>query len=173
LRSKVDHKRIDWGHIQRRRSRTIQHPWGSFHLQDMCPLFFATHTPMLYVQEDRDVVAHLEVTPLLLLHKGVFFSDGNCASPATDVFYDLEDLECLDWDIILFERNCWSREYKRVKAAEVLVPEQVHPVFIKRIHVRTEIVRLRVEAALREDARENGDTSHKCEIVVSPDLYEF
>ena len=90
-------------------------------LQDKVPVFFATHQPMLYVQAEKRTIAHLVITPSVLEHQGTLFTDGNAAARGTRFFSRVEDLSQLDWRVIRTP-NCYTPEWKRRKAAEVLLP---------------------------------------------------
>lgn len=72
----IPHARIDWSSVQNYRNKLIDYRGQRFFLHDRVPLFFSSHQPMLYVQPDRAVVAHLEVDPGALLIEGTFFTVG-------------------------------------------------------------------------------------------------
>lgn len=121
---------------------------------------------MLYVQEDREGVAHLEICRDVLLEEGVFFTDGNCARwKEIKRYYCLEDLARLNWKIIR-TRNCYSDEYRLRKAAEVLVPSPVSPDKVQAVYVKTRSKLREVEASMKSSKRQ-------LKIVVNTDLYEF
>jgi hypothetical protein len=163
LQAGLPHERIDWQSVQWNRNKYVQaNNEAVFHLHEMVPLFFATHQPMLYVQDNKAVIAHLEIDPALLAVEGTYFSDGNAASNGTRFFYALEDLDELDWSVIRTP-DCWSREYKRKKAAEVLAPSPVEPAWITRVHVMNNAARRSAMAQLR---------GRGVAVVVSPYLYE-
>lgn len=140
----LTHKRIDWPDVQRSRNRPIEHGREVLWLQDKVPLFFATHQPMLYVQRDKRSIAHLLITPAVLEHEGTLFTDGNAASRGSRLFNSLEDLNQLDWHV-LGRSDCYWPEWKRKKAAEVLLPSPVSPSLIKRIHVMDAVTRGKIE----------------------------
>lgn len=111
-------------------------------LLDYVPLYFTTHTPtqyvitrdfgMDYVTIPQEHLVFIEVDAIQVFKMpGVIFTDGNAASRATNFYTDLADLDRLDWQV-LRTPNCWSSEYKRKKAAEVLVPKWVPPYLIVR-----------------------------------------
>lgn len=68
---------------------------------------------------------------------GVLTTDGNAASDETRFFKGDGAIPHLDWQIL---RNpcCYSRDYKRRKSAEVLVPDVVPPNIIAHIGVYNE-----------------------------------
>jgi hypothetical protein len=132
-------------------------------LHSYVPFYFATHTPMLYVQYRRGLqneIVIFEVSRSILKDRGVVFTDGNAANqqlsqsspqkvgitPATvskmqcsrqyrpggrpygtnpncsNFYADISFLNQLNWDIIN-GRNFTGDEEKRIKHAEVLVPD--------------------------------------------------
>lgn len=107
-------------------------------LHDYVPLFFRPLTPMEYVicvrQGKRNEVAMIEIATDVFALPGVVFCDGNARAGET-IFYDeLEDLANLDWDI-LDTPDAYTREYKRKKSAEVLVPDVVPSAYVVRVCV--------------------------------------
>ena len=111
---------------------------GGLDLHFYVPLFFRPLTPMEYVicvhENKRDEVAMLEIDTSVFALPGVWFTDGNARANATNFFDDLDDLDQLEWDI-LNTPNAFSRRYRRIKSAEVLVPHKVRWNFVKRVCV--------------------------------------
>lgn len=159
----ISHERIDWKSVQRQRDRIVECQGRTFDLHDMVPLFFATHTPMLYVQEDAEAIAHIEVVPFVLRLKGTFFADGNAAAQETNFYYDKNSLHKLDWQII-HERHGWDPEFKRKKSAEVLVPDRVGREYFKRIHVSSRAAWVRSKPLFK---------GYRTKLIVSRELYEW
>lgn len=129
----LKHVNVSMWQVQERRDRIM--PGTSRPIHDYVPLYFATHTPTQRVEtcktkrgqprlKQEDLV-YIEIDAELILSRaGVFFADGNAASNYTLFYSDIEDLDKLDWKII---RNpkCYSPEYIRKKAAEVLIPNYI------------------------------------------------
>jgi hypothetical protein len=65
---------------------------------------------------------------------GVLIADGNAAAEDTNFYCAPFNLSVLDWKIIE-TRNCYYKEYKRRKAAEVLVPDFVSVAYFSRVVV--------------------------------------
>lgn len=88
------------------------------------PLFFADNTPMLYnaCNARLDVVL-LEISTAAADCEGVRFSDGNVAAGETSVYDKPEDLEKLDWSILLSPEGAWTKDRKRIRQSEALIPE--------------------------------------------------
>jgi hypothetical protein len=104
---------------------------GGRPLHDYVPLYWATHTPMQYVVtvKDRslpqeDLVFFVMNALEILTIPGVWTTDGNAASNETNRYPGAGAVPNLDWSV-LSKPNCFSREYKRKKCAEVLVPDCV------------------------------------------------
>lgn len=117
---------------------SIQKRRTEFH--SYVPLFFAHNTPMLYrvVKEKGEEIVLLEINRGIMLARGVKFSDGNIASGETQIFDNLDDLEQLNWKVIYRPSGPLYRDWKRIRSAEVLVPNQVDSSKIISIHVQTD-----------------------------------
>lgn len=100
------------------------------------PLFFADNTPMLYVVSHDRKVLLLEISPEVADSEGVHFSNENVASQCVQVFKEPTDLDKLDWAVIKSLKPAFSRAWKLARSAEVLIPKQCPPSFIKAIHVQ-------------------------------------
>lgn len=125
--------------VNRRRHRR---PLGTKTVHDFVPFYWATHTPMQYVvtvKEDwlpQDQLVFFLCDSVTILHQdGVWTTDGNAANNETQRFEAMGALQHLDHRII-HTRNCYSKEYKRKKMAEVLVPDHVERELIKLVAVR-------------------------------------
>jgi hypothetical protein len=117
---------------------------GDRPLHDFVPFYWATHTPMQYVQSVRDkvipqddLVFYVVDADEILDMAGIWTTDGNAASHETAAYLGRGAEPVLDWKV-LNTRDCYSPEYKRRKCAEVLVPDRVPPELIQRICVYSE-----------------------------------
>jgi len=100
------------------------------------PLFFADNTPMLYVTaHDRSVIL-LALSLEVAGKDGVRFSNRNIATSEHTIYSCTADLDALNWGIILDRRGAWSRDWKAVRSAEVLVPTKCDSSFIECVHVQ-------------------------------------
>jgi len=112
---------------------------------DFVPLFFSPKTPMLSKVKHENLyhqekIVYICINSEILGEEGVCFSDGNVANHNTKIYCDLNDLRKLHWKIIrdtYWKRpNVWEeQEAKRIKSAEVLVPERVDPCRFQKIVV--------------------------------------
>jgi len=122
--------------VQHRRDRKIL---DGKSLHEYAPLYFGTHTPMQYVVtrdnagEQGEIITFAEVNlERVLSTDGVWFTDGNAASDDTSFYNGMEGIAAIHWDLVLDRKPCTSDDWKRWKAAEVLVPRQVPPEYIDR-----------------------------------------
>lgn len=142
-------------------------------LHDFVPLYFATHTPMQYVNTQgtkyqlprmkQEELVFIEVAALKVFKiAGVLFTNGNAAKFETQFFSSPTNLDKLAWHIIR-TYNCFSEEYKWKKAAEVLVPRKIPTRMFKRIVIYSRDARSRLEA--------RAEKALPCECSVDQRLY--
>ena len=140
-------------------------------IHDYAPLYFNPHNPMLYVRKNMqsDIVL-VEFSPTVFLKDNVIFSDGNAAvhttatyNNRTEFYSDLNDLSKLDWECI--NADYWNDypDGKRIKCAEVLVPDIIEASYITRIHYSPSLMNTK---PLERIAKQ-----HNIDIVCSPELY--
>ncbi len=151
---------------------------GGRPLHDYVPLYWATHTPMQYIvtQSERrlaenDLVFFLFDPDQIFSISGVLSTDGNAAHSET-TFYEGRGAEpCLDWRI-LEERSCYSREYKRRKAAEVLVPDHISANLVTSVAVQSKVARRALRSEIARSARSLPlPQPRKVVIRVCPEFY--
>lgn len=147
----LSYNKIQENEILEKNSISIADPFVNarrkrFH--DYVPLYWATHTPMQYVVTIRDrKISQNELVFFVIDAKkvldlpGVLTTDGNAASSDTKILPGKAALSLVDWYIVLHVRNCYSREYKWKKCAEVLVPNTVPTALITKAVVFSEIER--------------------------------
>ncbi len=158
-------------------------------LHSYVPFYFATLTPMLYVQYKNDIQDEIVIfgaSRLILKKQDVLFTDGNASNqqlskytheiveivPATlargdcrrryrpdgpnganasrtDFFNHITFLERLNWDVI---NNRWfmDEERKRIKHAEVLVPDIFPLGWVQNILVKNQNMEKRVNNLISE-----------------------
>ncbi len=105
------------------------------------PLFFADNTPMLYVTSSNDAqVILLEISTQVADAPGVVFSDGNIAASDHCLYTDANDLARLAWGIVKSRQPAFSKEWKRKRSAEVLVPQGCSATLFTRVHVQAAVV---------------------------------
>lgn len=179
IQKRITHASIAYDSVQGLRDRVII--WSPFHkkyrnLHSYVPFYFASRTPMLYVQYKRNIqqyIVILEIRRSIMHNEGVIFTDGNASNqqlsvkgsekvmitPATgtyspctrryypdgpfgtnpccsEIYADVQFLDRLRWDII-GGKWFWSDEYKRIKHAEVLVPDSFPLSLVRNIAVST------------------------------------
>ncbi|MGR3983709.1 MAG: DUF4433 domain-containing protein [Gammaproteobacteria bacterium] len=135
-------------YVQKRREKYI---WD-------VPLFFADNTSMLYTvcKKHRDLIL-LEISTESANCDGVQFSDGNVAaaeSGRTEIYDSPEDLKKLNWDILLSSCRARWGDWKRIRQAEVLIPENCPATYIQGVYFQP-----RLPEELRAKLREILDNS--------------
>jgi hypothetical protein len=108
-----------------------------FDSRDYVLFYIADNTPMLYlkVSQSSDVVL-LEVDLKVADFPGVCFTDGNLASNSTRIYHEPNDLEKLNWKILMSRQAAYGSEWKNARMAEVLVPQACPPDFVRIIHIK-------------------------------------
>jgi hypothetical protein len=162
----LPHRSVADKFVQSRRDYLISHLGRDKHIHDYVPLYFCTHTPMQYVVTqsvnrvvDQKDLTFIEIDPARVFStRGVIFTDGNAASNTTSFYSDMADLSNLDWHVIHEVHNCYWREYKRKKAAEVLVPDHVPVDFFLRVVVFDAEVKRKLKGIVK--CRCEVDRSH-------------
>lgn len=135
-------KDISSAGVQRLRSRqkdvTCQSAEYSVYPHMYVPLYFATNTPMQFVVVDRfkENVVLLKVDANVCRKPGTLFSNGNVADHESSIYDSDRFVTEVDWDRVFdSKRPAFSADWKRVRAAEVLIYEVVEPNYIREIHV--------------------------------------
>lgn len=117
--------------------------------------------PPLLEQED---LVFIDIDACLILNLDeVLYTDGNAASDETTIYCAPVNLTVLDWRIIRTP-NCYSIEYKRKKASEVLVPNNVPLDYFSRFVVYN-------ENALETIRNQFAEASLDFEVVVNLGYY--
>lgn len=139
----LSHRRADRLHhhsvanssVQAQRGR-VRLPTGR-NLLDYVNLYFDARNPMMYViQEKHLTLAVLRIDRSVLELPGVMISDGNAArgltrfAPPTDEGFAIIDETVVFADFWTHPDPQIQDERKRIRCAEVLVPDQVPPQFI-------------------------------------------
>ncbi|MFA5864470.1 MAG: DUF4433 domain-containing protein [Phycisphaerae bacterium] len=146
----VPHSDISWSEVQARRTKGFLA--SSLNLHYYVPLFFATHTPMQYVlthptTHSQPVLMQDQLAILIVdaqqvfSYPGILFTDGNAASYDTKFLNEPDELEEVNWSIIRNTTFCYTRDLKRRKSAEVLIPQHLPSDAISEIIVYNEHAR--------------------------------
>lgn len=134
LAQKMNHESIALASVQERR-QTKRVPNG-LRLHQYACLYFSARNPMMYYRGMNQGITKIEdlcvllISPIVLDIDGVVVTDGNAASEITRFYPAEEGLLSLDYDKIYAEwwtdGNPYEQdEKKRVKCAEVLVPNRI------------------------------------------------
>jgi len=129
--------------VQDRRARKVVA--GGRTLHQLASLYFNPRNAMLYqlCMEGHELVV-LRVSPDVLDLPGVVVTDGNAASSDSESWLAHEGLENVPLDSV-YVRTWETAEEKRIRQAEVLVPDRVHPSFITGFIAPSEAVRHKVQ----------------------------
>lgn len=125
--------------VNERRNRLETSLSGNIH--DFAPLFINPRNPTFYywcMNESKNNLILLKINPHILLVDNVAFSDGNAAVKTTQFYKNINDFNCLNWEVI--HNNYWTNypDGKRIKCSEVLVKEQIPLYYIDNIFVYSE-----------------------------------
>jgi hypothetical protein len=136
--------------VQERRENKKVH--GARPLHEYVNLYICARNPMLFKRKDQHAkICVLRISTHVLDSPMVVIADGNAASDYTGFWPAPEGLAYVDGDIVFAEYwndadeiAKWRK--KRVKCAEVLVPDKVDPEFILGVYVSCEQAKQSVEA---------------------------
>lgn len=125
--------------VNERRNRIEATLGGNIH--DFAPLYINPKNPMLYylcMNGKRENLILLSISPHILLHDDVSFSDGNAAVSSTRFYNNINDFNRLNWSVI--KDNYWTKhpDGKRIMCSEVLVKNTIPIYFINSIYVYNE-----------------------------------
>lgn len=110
-------------------------PINEKNLHSYVPFYFNPKNPMLYVNKEiQEDIVILAFDRNLLYKNKTIFTDGNASVSRTNFYYDLDDLQQLNWDCL--NDNYWNHyeEGKRERMAEVLVRKKVKIKHLKKIY---------------------------------------
>lgn len=178
------HRDISSKKVQRYRGALV--PGTNRQVHDFVPLYFATLTPTQHAItfgskrlrfdksiEQRDLVfIEVDLIKLFRQNRNLLFTDGNAASDETKYYTNPNGITSLDWDVIRNDR-CYSKEYKRKKAAEVLVPDKVEQSYFKRLVFLNNESVLALQAILQKKFPDNCQAFSKFKYEPDSTHYYF
>jgi hypothetical protein len=105
------------------------------HVHNKVPLYFNIKNPMTYTFSNKSNLVILKIEKKIMLLPGVIFSDGNAAANSSKYYTSLQDLNKLNWGCI--NGPFWNdyNDGKRIRCAEVLVPNKISTKHIQEIFV--------------------------------------
>lgn len=95
-------------------------------LHDYVPAYFRSRNPMSYaLRHLADKLVILKIRRHCLFQKSTLFTDGNASCFKTSFFNKFNDLKMLNWDCL--NSRYWGdfEDGKRLRCAEVLIPDQI------------------------------------------------
>jgi len=139
---RLRYKSIAMQYIQDRRA-TKRVPGGR-PLHDYVNLYIHARNPMMFKRRNyHQDICVLRISTDVLDLPDVVIADGNAASDYTAFWSSPDGLSYIDKEVVFAEY--WTHEdqieewrHKRIKCAEVLVPDRIDPKFIKGIYVSCE-----------------------------------
>ena len=159
-----DRQQVDVSHYdlqERRRRRAVTcGPGGNLH--DYVPFYFAPRSPMLYALYRNNVKGYQEgQTPIVYLVSSVqrivqvgsafVFSDGHPIMALSQFYTSLENLERLDWKVMVSPYWNDTAEFpnrKQLRQAEFLIHRFVPWVCIESLAVRTHTMQEQVQSII-------------------------
>lgn len=147
-REQVKKRKIEFLDIS---EQEVQQRRQSYH--DYVPLFFADNTPMLYVvckEYGIGNICLLAIHANILNKIGVLFCDGNLAADETKIHKSIDGIPDDYWQIIYSRRPAWGTDWKRIRSAEVLIPQEVPVEYFKAISVSS-VAKMRVPLIQAQD----------------------
>jgi hypothetical protein len=145
LAAKVPHTSLAMPEIQIRRINKKIPGAGGLDLHSYANLYFDAHNPMLSKRRERnDTICILRINPNVLDMPGVIVADRNAATDYVRFYAPAGGIESLDKDKLF--AKYWTnsqdenerRAHKRLKCAEVLVPNKVEPNYVSGAYVANE-----------------------------------
>jgi len=109
-------------------------------LHSYVPTYFRPRNPMSSARRElANELVILKLNPQLLLQSGMLFTDGNAACCSTRFFSALNDLNQLNWDCL--NGRYWNdyADGRRLRCAEMLIPDRIQVTNIMQIAIKSEI----------------------------------
>lgn len=134
---------------ERRESKVIP---GAKPLHEYVNLYICARNPMMYLRRSQhETLCVLQISPAVLSLPGVVIADGNAASGPTAFWQSPSGLSKVDKDTVFAEWWTDPNEFvlwenRRVKCAEVLVPDKLDAKFILGAYVSCDAAEVQLKA---------------------------
>jgi hypothetical protein len=148
---------------ERRESKVIP---GAKPLHEYVNLYICARNPMMYLRRSQhEALCVLQISPAVLTLPGVVIADGNAASGPTAFWQSPSGLSKVDRDTVFAEWWTDPNEFvlwenRRVKCAEVLIPNGLGAKFISAAYVSSDTAEVQLKAL-----------APKLKIVVDPHMF--
>ena len=148
---------------ERRESKVIP---GAKPLHEYVNLYICARNPMMYLRRSQhEALCVRQISPAVLTLPGVVIADGNVASGPTAFWQSPSGLSKVDKDTVFAEWWTDANEFvlwenRRVKCAEVLIPNGLGAKFISAAYVSCDAAEARLRAL-----------TPKLKIVVDPHMF--
>jgi len=104
-------------------------------LHDYVPLYINPKNAMSYAKRElmKEIIMFEVIPHIAAQTKEILITDGNAASYSTNFYEDLEALNNLKWEVL--NAGYWANfeDGKRIRCAEILIPEEIKLTFVQRI----------------------------------------
>jgi nucleoid DNA-binding protein len=115
---------------------------GGQSLHNFVNLYLNPFNPMMFVlkkQQKKPVI--LGISTLVSVCENTYISDGNAASARTKIFKIFEGLDKVEWSTIFSKSWNDKLDGKRIRCAEVLIPESIPANYIENIYFKSNIAK--------------------------------
>lgn len=103
-------------------------PFYNRPLHEYVPLYFSPRNPMLYKRKEiQENIVILGLDPQILFEPNILITDGNAASKETSFYRKATALRELPWREIRAKSWYNIEDGRRIKCAEVLIPDKIMP----------------------------------------------
>ena len=120
-------------------SRNIDKHWGlSKYVRLAYTPFYDMIPKSLHAGDLKNPIIIL-ISPEILKLEGVKFTNKNAISNDADLYNEDEIFDSLDFEKIYTFRdrfNCSSKEYKNARQSEILVPQKIDVIYIKKVIIK-------------------------------------
>ena len=135
----LENQKINPEYSSSQNSRNIDKHWGlSKYVRLAYTPFYDMIPKSLHAGNLKNQIIIL-ISPEILKLEGVKFTNKNAISNDADLYNEDEIFDSLDFEKIYTFRNrfnCSSKEYKNARQSEILIPQKIDVMYIKKIIIK-------------------------------------
>lgn len=135
----LENQKINPEYSSSQNSRNIDKYWGlSKYVRLAYTPFYDMIPKSLHAGDLKNPIIIL-ISPEILKLEGVKFTNKNAISNGADLYNEDEIFDSLDFEKIYTFRNrfnCSSKEYKNARQSEILIPQKIDVMYIKKIIIK-------------------------------------
>ena len=135
----LENQKINPEYSSSQNSRNIDKHWGlSKYVRLAYTPFYDMIPKSLHAGNLKNPIIIL-ISPEILKLEGVKFTNKNAISNDADLYNEDEIFDSLDFEKIYTFRNrfnCSSKEYKNARQSEILIPQKIDVMYIKKIIIK-------------------------------------